>query len=399
MNRVILWYDTIGVGNCSYKDVTFTKPSVTELSDFEIQSTSANLDSSKINLYVIELHNVKTHHDIFSLIPPHTKELFNNGLSILIYYPKEGHELEDWFKNIYDSLQNNNLLDKKVYFLFGDLDFEEHYEKFCKKEGVEHDFLKPLSIDFFRNYYFQKASKVNTVHNVKKTKDFLFYNGKMRPHRLYSVAKMHELNLLENSYTSLTGTTHTGESYTINECLDVLEKMNNRHPLKKELWGTVCDANIKKFAENFQPMVLDIEPSNFDKGMMAKTYSSHYLDSYFSIVSESSMTIRFITEKTYKPIYNLHPFIIIGPARFLELLKDKGYVTFPDFFDESYDKEECHVTRINMVIKEVKKFVKLSSQKKEKLYYNSIDKLYHNRDNFIKNQNRFNDLLQIVEAL
>ena len=35
----------------------------------------------------------------------------------------------------------------------------------------------------------------------------------------------------------------------------------------------------------------------------------------------------------------------------------------------------------------------------EKLYYNSIDKLYHNRDNFIKNQNRFNDLLQIVEAL
>ena len=95
MNNLVLWYDTIGVGNCSYKDVTFTKPSVTELSDFEIQSTSANLDSSKINLYVIELHNVKTHHDIFSLIPPHTKELFNNGLSILIYYPKEGHELED----------------------------------------------------------------------------------------------------------------------------------------------------------------------------------------------------------------------------------------------------------------------------------------------------------------
>ena len=65
-------------------------------------------------------------------------------------------------------------------------------------------------------------------------------------------------------------------------------------------------------------MVLDIEPSNFDKGMMAKTYSSHYLDSYFSIVSESSITTRFITEKTYKPIYNLHPFIIIGSARFLE---------------------------------------------------------------------------------
>ena len=381
MNNIVLWYDTIGVGNCSYKDVTFSQPSITELSDFEIKSTSSNLNSTKINLYVIELLNVKTSHDIFSLIPLHTKELFNKGLSILIYYPKEGHELEDWFKAIYNSLQSNDLLDKKVYFLFGDLDFKVHYRQFCKAENIS-SFLKPLSIDFFRNYYFQKASKVKLDPTAKKTKDFLFYNGKMRPHRLYSVAKMKEQNLLDNSYTSFTGTTHTGENYSIEEALDGED-----------------DPNIIKFAENFQPMVLDVEPSKFDKGMMAETHSSHYSDSYFSIVSESSITVRFITEKTYKPIYNLHPFIIIGPARFLELLRDKGYQTFPEIFDESYDKEEDHVTRVNMVINEVKKFVQLSSQIKDRVYENSIDKLYYNRDNFIKNQNQFNDLLQVVKTL
>ena len=52
-----------------------------------------------------------------------------------------------------------------------------------------------------------------------------------------------------------------------------------------------------------------------------------------------------------------------------------------------------------MVIEAVKTFIQLPTQIKEKLYYNSIDKLYHNRDNFIKNQNQFNDLLQVVNAL
>lgn len=387
MNRVILWYDTIDkrgtriAGNCPYKDVTFSLPTITALSDFEIKSThSWRRYFGKINLYVIELLNVKTSHDIFSLIPDHTKELFNKGLSILIYYPKEGHELEGWFKNIYNSLQANDLLDKNVYFLFGDLDFKENYKKFCKDENIP-SFLTPLSIDFFRNYYFQEASKVNTVHNVEKQKDFVFYNGRIRPHRLYSVAKMKEQNLLDNSYTSFTGTTHTGEDYTIKEALND------------------DDASIVQFAKNFKPMILDVAPDKFDGGMMAETHIVHYIDSYFSIVSESSITTRFITEKTYKPIYNLHPFIIIGSARFLELLRNKGYQTFPEFFDESYDIEEEPQTRIDMVIEAVKTFIQLPTQIKEKLYYNSIDKLYHNRDNFIKNQNQFNDLLQVVNAL
>ena len=70
---------------------------------------------------------------------------------------------------------------------------------------------------------------------------------------------------------------------------------------------------------------VNVAPDKFDHGMMAETHIVHYIDSYFSIVSESSITTRFITEKTYKPIYNFHPFIIICSARFLELLRDKNF--------------------------------------------------------------------------
>jgi hypothetical protein len=85
-----------------------------------------------------------------------------------------------------------------------------------------------------------------------------------------------------------------------------------------------------------------------------------YNDTCFSFVSESivSSRIMFITEKTYKPIAFYHPFLILGPVGILKALKDQGFETFENLFDESYDLEPNWVKRLECLVHNVMHFVK-----------------------------------------
>ena len=85
-----------------------------------------------------------------------------------------------------------------------------------------------------------------------------------------------------------------------------------------------------------------------------------YDNTCFSVVSESivSNRIMFITEKTYKPIAFYHPFLILGPMGILKALKDQGFETFENLFDESYDIETSWVKRLDCLVDNVTHFVK-----------------------------------------
>ena len=69
--------------------------------------------------------------------------------------------------------------------------------------------------------------------------------------------------------------------------------------------------------------------------------------------TETSDQCIFITEKTYKPIYTGHPFIIWGNPGTLTYLRSIGYKTFPTLFDESYDNELDPVKRLEMIILQI----------------------------------------------
>tara|TARA_B110000858_G_scaffold195815_2_gene253110 strand:+ start:86 stop:697 length:612 start_codon:yes stop_codon:yes gene_type:complete len=66
------------------------------------------------------------------------------------------------------------------------------------------------------------------------------------------------------------------------------------------------------------------------------------LDSWVTVVSEASFFdtdgTQFISEKTFKAIASRSPFIIFGNKGSLKRLKEWGYKTFDDFWDESYDE-------------------------------------------------------------
>ena len=65
-----------------------------------------------------------------------------------------------------------------------------------------------------------------------------------------------------------------------------------------------------------------------------------YQTTNFSIVAETHFDGNqefHPTEKTYRAIANMHPFAILSTPYFLKHLKDKGYQTYSNLVDETYD--------------------------------------------------------------
>jgi hypothetical protein len=80
-----------------------------------------------------------------------------------------------------------------------------------------------------------------------------------------------------------------------------------------------------------------------------------YEDSYFNIVLETVLDTdnsggAFVTEKTFKPIFNNQFFIEVAAAGTLSHLKELGYKTFDLCIDEHYDTITNHQERFDAVL-------------------------------------------------
>jgi hypothetical protein len=104
-----------------------------------------------------------------------------------------------------------------------------------------------------------------------------------------------------------------------------------------------------------------------------------YKNTWVSVVSEASFSDEedtlFLSEKTFKPITCMQPFIIFGNKGSLKKMRERGYKTFDGFIDESYD-ELSTFDRLEAIIQAIKKI----SEIKDKLewYMSMKDILIHN---------------------
>jgi hypothetical protein len=90
-----------------------------------------------------------------------------------------------------------------------------------------------------------------------------------------------------------------------------------------------------------------------------------YQDTWVSLITESSYFDYehsvFISEKTFKPIACMQPFIIVGSKHTLKYLRQLGYRTFDGFIDESYD--DCDDNdRFAAIIKSLEKIKQIEDK-------------------------------------
>ena len=126
------------------------------------------------------------------------------------------------------------------------------------------------------------------------------------------------------------------------------------------------------------------EDQTESQGTFQRYFNSKWYDStMFSIVSETTTYSKYqlhITEKSFKPIAYYHPFVTWGQAGSLAYLRELGFETFENLFDESYDSELDQDKRLESVIKNIVEF--------NQWEYDSVtqQKLQHNYNLFYENK-------------
>lgn len=207
--------------------------------------------------------------------------------------------------------------------------------------------------------------------NVIRPKRFLCFNRTMRPHRFVLAYLALKHNLLENSTFSFLN----GFDY-------------NEEHIRNTLTGFVKDNSIDDYAKkilNLIPYELDTQhlPKNQKSGFSTEnTRKEWFASSYVHIISETRFQYGetpFISEKTWRPIINLQPFIMFGNHHSLDVLHDLGFKTFHPFIDESYDKETDFRRRLEKIELEIMKLNNMPIEQLHDWYYSITDVLLHNQ--------------------
>ena len=220
-----------------------------------------------------------------------------------------------------------------------------------------------------------------------RSNKFLSFNRIMRPHRvaLCYLAIKHEL-LDTGTFSFL----HIVEDSVVPKLSMLVDRTDQ----------------FDIIAEKIHKLVpLEIDTHHLDTASKKSFYTVDinkkdlYSNSYVHITTETQFdqySTPFFSEKTWRPILNLQPFIYLGNYKALNTLRTLGFKTFHPFIDESYDQEPDPKKRFSMIETQIKKFAHMTTQQVHDWYHSITDILLHNQQLLytFKNYNPVDELLQ-----
>ena len=120
---------------------------------------------------------------------------------------------------------------------------------------------------------------------------------------------------------------------------------------------------------------------------MTSCWLGNFAEAQDSLLYVPTETVYFgrrthITEKTFKAIALEMPFVLVAPAGSLEYLREYGFKTFGNVFDESYDNETNDIRRIESVAKLLKDLDNLTIKERQDIHRSCLPMVEHNYRHF-----------------
>ena len=217
------------------------------------------------------------------------------------------------------------------YYMLGHFDNEYHFNFFSTVIGK-----------YFPHY----AEGDLLLHEPRYV--FINYNRKPRAHRKQFVQLLDERNLAKLGVVTLGNDRNLGE--TIEE-------------YKEGNWNMPDDFGI---------------PHDIHSLGRFEYWQNHFLN----VVSETDFEDHlwtFITEKTYKPIIGLRPFVLNGQLEVYRLLRKQGFRTFNHYWPH-IDIENCNIDDIHKNICNLIEW--LQTQDMKQMYLDMLPDLRYNKQRF-----------------
>ena len=131
------------------------------------------------------------------------------------------------------------------------------------------------------------------------------------------------------------------------------------------------------------------------RGMDQDIFEKPYNDTACSIVSETNDNDQdvFMTEKIWKPIIAKQFFIVHGNYLYLQKLRELGFKTFNNYFEEAYDLDRDPDVRINTIVDVCDR---LRDAPWQDIYLQSQALRKHNHDKFFHRENLSNEINRTI---
>jgi hypothetical protein len=119
--------------------------------------------------------------------------------------------------------------------------------------------------------------------------------------------------------------------------------------------------------------------------------SDYYKNTFCEVVAETrfAQPTGNFSEKTIRPMHFHRPFVLLAPPHTLKYLKEFGFKTFSNFWDESYDDEFDHEKRLLKIFDVIDYINSFSYEELDDLYKKMFYVLDHNflsvKDQKLKN--------------
>lgn len=279
----------------------------------------------KLNFWAPEL-------DYFEFMPAQTLHKLKQGLFKVLFYYDEGDDptidllphLRNMIQkhgisisNIRIATANWNLAGKAPFVFIAD---DELYYRYLHLMRKHPDWVQELNLN-------PREKKATCITRADKTWRRIFG------------AQFIDLGLHNDCYYSYNN--YQYEMYSIDE--DSIEPWKSLIP----------DIENKLHSFSMQLPFRCDDLSDADHNNHGIIVKEHHDNAYWNIVVETHFDqhTTFLTEKTFKPILNMQPFIIVGSPNSLALLKHLGYKTFDSVLDEEYDTINNHQHRMQDALK------------------------------------------------
>jgi hypothetical protein len=284
----------------------------------------------------------------------------------------------------------------KIIYLTGCMNAKTVYNRWCDSHGVPNnprDRIKmisfPVSHDSLSRHLNSAPEPEYDINTVPE-KLFLSWNRRYRPHRTALALALESHNLIDRSYVSMGLVDPENPNYHFSHTVDLFRYLG------LDLSQETANRFISKL-----PLVLDGET---DTAEMCSDFTAKnrrfYQNSLVSLITETNFDLDelTLTEKSFKPFKEKHPMIIIGVPGALAALRELGFKTFSEFWDESYDEIPDANLRLSKIGDICRQIGQWDNQKILDFKARVRPILQHNYDN-LKIQSKHKVLEQMVDVV
>jgi hypothetical protein len=309
--------------------------------------------TNSLNLNKIKIENVKNAHLHFYLYEPSCYYHINNDVKF-----NKGFYNEFLTIDSFDNIRSEELDSIHEFAKQNGLNITVHTGDYNVKL-IKHNYpsIKIDCSDLFLVYMSKLFSSQNK--NFLNDIEHKFWCGNWRytPHRQLTAAFLTNFDSKINWHLNVSNLILPNVNWVDKSLLELNDIQTGLDNLKTKNYSLEIKTRKWRVSNNNEVVIPNKAAPPFTKG-----FEKTYYKCFCTVITETRYAQPFsnISEKTFYSMLLGRPFILVAPPYSLEYIKKLGFLTFENFWDESYDRIENHSERLHAIFKLINDIDKLS---------------------------------------